>query len=55
VSEALYFSDPDGNGIELYWDCPRERWTYVDGGILNVAMSESFDPTILLEELAATP
>ncbi len=55
VSEALYFTDPDGNGIELYWDCPRERWTYVDGGILNVAMNESFDPTILLEELADTP
>jgi catechol 2,3-dioxygenase len=26
VSEALYLSDPDGNGIELYWDRPREQW-----------------------------
>jgi catechol 2,3-dioxygenase len=26
VSEALYLSDPDGNGIELYWDRPREEW-----------------------------
>jgi catechol 2,3-dioxygenase len=26
VSEALYLSDPDGNGIELYWDRPRELW-----------------------------
>ncbi|MGA8745987.1 MAG: VOC family protein [Solirubrobacterales bacterium] len=26
VSEALYLSDPDGNGIELYWDRPREDW-----------------------------
>jgi catechol 2,3-dioxygenase len=26
VSEALYLSDPDGNGIELYWDRPREKW-----------------------------
>jgi len=26
VSEALYLSDPDGNGIELYADRPRERW-----------------------------
>ena len=25
VSEALYLNDPDGNGIELYWDRPRER------------------------------
>ena len=26
VSEALYLRDPDGNGIELYWDRPREQW-----------------------------
>ena len=26
VSEALYLRDPDGNGVELYWDCPREEW-----------------------------
>jgi len=26
VSEALYLSDPDGNGIELYWDRPKELW-----------------------------
>src|SRR6266536_1500543 len=26
VSEALYLSDPVGNGIELYWDRPRELW-----------------------------
>ncbi len=26
VSEALYLNDPDGNGIELYWDRPRDRW-----------------------------
>jgi catechol 2,3-dioxygenase len=51
VSEALYFDDPDGNGVEIYWDCPPERWTYVEGGILNVAMGEPFDPDVLLEEL----
>ena len=51
MSEALYFDDLDGNGVELYWDCPPERWTYVDGGILNVAMIEEFDPNILLAEL----
>ena len=28
VSEALYFSDPEGNGIEVYADRPRERWTW---------------------------
>jgi catechol 2,3-dioxygenase len=26
VSEALYLEDPDGNGLELYWDRPRDRW-----------------------------
>jgi catechol 2,3-dioxygenase len=26
VSEALYLSDPDGNGVELYWDRPRDEW-----------------------------
>ena len=26
VSEALYLDDPDGNGVELYWDRPREHW-----------------------------
>jgi catechol 2,3-dioxygenase len=31
VSEALYLSDPDGNGIELYRDRPRDEWTFADG------------------------
>ncbi len=26
VSEALYLRDPDGNGVELYWDKPRQEW-----------------------------
>ena len=26
VSEAIYLHDPDGNGIELYWDRPRDEW-----------------------------
>jgi catechol 2,3-dioxygenase len=34
VSEALYLHDPDDNGVELYWDRPRELWPRdVDGGI----------------------
>ncbi|WP_312179208.1 VOC family protein [Arthrobacter sp.] len=28
VSEAFYFTDPEGNGIELYWDRPRESWSW---------------------------
>ncbi|MDX1600069.1 MAG: VOC family protein [Anaerolineales bacterium] len=31
VSEAVYLADPDGNGIELYRDRPRESWSYDDG------------------------
>ena len=26
VSEAIYLRDPDGNGVELYWDRPPEQW-----------------------------
>ncbi len=28
VSEAFYFTDPEGNGIELYWDRPRSNWSW---------------------------
>ncbi len=30
VSEAFYFTDPEGNGIELYFDKPRETWDWID-------------------------
>ena len=33
VSEALYLRDPDGNGVELYRDRPREAWTETDEGV----------------------
>ena len=34
VSEALYLDDPDKNGVELYWDRPREDWpTNADGSL----------------------
>lgn len=36
VSRAFYFSDPEGNGVELYVDRPRSEWTWTDG---NVAMA----------------
>jgi catechol 2,3-dioxygenase len=32
VSEALYLRDPDGNGVELYWDRPREEWPRDEAG-----------------------
>src|SRR5689334_2314324 len=33
VSEALYLNDPEGNGIEIYRDRPREQWRYTDGQV----------------------
>ena len=36
VSEALYLRDPDGNGIELYWDRPRAEWPRDERGALTM-------------------
>ena len=48
VSEAFYFTDPEGNGIELYWDRPRDAWSW-DGG--NVVMdSLALPPQRYLEQ-----
>jgi catechol 2,3-dioxygenase len=50
VSEAVYLRDPDGNGVELYWDRPKEEWPRTaDGGLamfthpldLDALLSES--------------
>lgn len=40
VSEAFYFTDPEGNGIELYWDRPREAWSWDGKNVVmdNVAL-----------------
>jgi catechol 2,3-dioxygenase len=34
VSEALYLRDPDDNGVELYWDRPKEQWPRQPDGSL---------------------
>jgi catechol 2,3-dioxygenase len=34
VSQALYLRDPDQNGVELYWDRPREEWPHTADGEL---------------------
>lgn len=48
VSEAVYLEDPDGHGIELYCDRPREEWRWQDG---RVAMAtEAMDMAGLLRE-----
>ena len=36
VSEAIYLRDPDGNGVELYWDRPKENWPRTPDGELTM-------------------
>ncbi len=44
VSEAIYFSDPDGNGIEIYADRPRDQWPKgKDGEIVMYTAPLNFD------------
>lgn len=47
VSEALYLRDPDGNGIELYWDRPREEWPRGANGAIQM-VSEPLDLEALI-------
>lgn len=50
VSEALYLDDPDGNGVELYWDRPKEEWHYDKNGAIEM-FTATLDLENLLEEL----
>ena len=53
VSEALYLHDPDDNGVELYWDRPREQWPRDPDDPDRVAMfTAPLDLDDLLAELA---
>lgn len=36
VSEALYLNDPDGNGVELYWDRPKKDWPKNEDGTITM-------------------
>jgi catechol 2,3-dioxygenase len=54
VSEAIYFSDPDGSGIEIYRDRPRESWTFTPQGVLKMG-TEVLDFAGILGELGDTP
>ena len=49
VSQALYLRDPDGNGVELYWDRPKEQWPRTQEGELKM-VTEPVDLDSLLEE-----
>jgi catechol 2,3-dioxygenase len=51
VSEAVYLSDPDGNGIELYWDRPQEEWPRTPDGSQIAMYSRPLDLNRLLAEV----
>ncbi len=53
VSEALYLSDPDGNGIEIYRDRPRDQWKW-QNGIVEMA-TEPLDLEDLVKESEGEP
>ena len=50
VSEALYLDDPDGNGVELYWDRPRGEWPHHPDGSLEM-YTRPLDLDALLKKL----
>lgn len=49
VSEALYLRDPDGNGVELYWDRPQAQWPRASEGELAM-FTRPLDTDRLLRE-----
>jgi len=51
VSEAIYLSDPDENGVELYWDKPKSDWLTDDTGALTM-ITKRLDLEDLLAETA---
>jgi catechol 2,3-dioxygenase len=53
VSEAIYLRDPDQNGVELYWDRPREEWPRTKEGNLEM-VTRPLDVGGLLAELDGT-
>ena len=50
VSEAIYLNDPDGNGVELYWDKPEDQWPKDEEGNLLMG-TEALDIDSLFGEL----
>lgn len=54
VSEALYLRDPDGNGVELYWDRPKEQWPRSADGSLAM-LTQPLDVDDLLTETTDLP
>jgi catechol 2,3-dioxygenase len=54
VSEALYLRDPDDNGVELYWDRPREQWPRGADGELAM-FTHRLDLVDLLKQAEKVP
>ena len=50
VSEALYLEDPDKNGVELYWDKPKEQWPKKTDGSLDM-YTKLLDLNNLMKEI----
>jgi catechol 2,3-dioxygenase len=50
VSEAIYLRDPDGNGVELYRDRPREEWPMTQDGTQVAMFTRPLDVRALLAE-----
>ncbi|MET0724946.1 MAG: VOC family protein [Leifsonia sp.] len=48
VSEAFYFTDPEGNGVELYWDRARTTWSWAHGQVEMATLR--LDPNAYLQE-----
>ena len=53
VSEALYLRDPDENGVELYWDRPKEKWPRAPDGSLAM-VNDRLDVDALLSQRDAS-
>ena len=54
VSEALYLRDPDDNGVELYWDRPKQAWPFTADGKLAMFSRRLDLANLLAENGAAT-
>lgn len=54
VSEAIYLRDPDGNGVELYRDRPKEQWPRTPDGSLAM-VTHPLDIDALLKEADSQP
>jgi catechol 2,3-dioxygenase len=50
VSLAIYLNDPDKNGVELYWDLPKENWPVDENGNLQM-VTDALDWEDLMNEL----